>query len=176
MTNRFVLIATASTLLALAVFAEEPKAYLGQNSCQAELESSDHYGIRLDETRKAYLNAYALKGKALLMIVQRHDDKGQCGIIRDVVQSLDPNSSFVWECVDQTSPSDVVVGTWPKSYSKVSGPAVEAWRIDLKELKFVSVHAPVKCKAKNYAGNDEGDSLVEWARQRAAKHSSKSKN
>jgi hypothetical protein len=150
--------------------------YVGKSDCTPELKSAlGRYGIRLDGTQRAYLTAYDLKEAHILTIVQHKDDHNQCGVIRDVVQSHEKDSSFVWECLDPRLPSDVVVGTWPAKHPRATGPAVEAWRIDLKELRFHALPNPVNCKAGSYAGSDEGDSLADWARKRAANHSHKVK-
>jgi hypothetical protein len=152
------------------------RKYVGKSDCTPELKSAPgHYGIRLDGHQRAYLTAYNLKEAHILTIVQYKDDHDQCGVIRDVVQSHEKDDSFVWECVDSKIPADVVVGTWPAKHPTVSGPAIEAWRIDMKELKFHPLPNPVNCNAGNYAGADEGDSLADWARKRAAKYSDKAK-
>lgn len=144
--------------------------YLGQSNCLPELKSADHYGIRLDKSQMAYLDAYQWKGKNILAIVQHNHGDESCGTIRDVIQSRNPRSSFIFECSDNTS--DVVVGTWPETRRSTRGLAVEAWKIDLKDLKFVPIKAPVHCINQDYSGNDEGEDLVMWARKRAAKRSS----
>jgi hypothetical protein len=102
------------------------------------------------------------------MILQRSNDADTCGVVRDLIQTHSVNA-FVWECVNQRAPTDVVVGTWPMNHRGVSGPATDAWRIDLNELKFVHLSVRATCKAINYAGPDEGGDLASWARKRAAK-------
>lgn len=146
--------------------------YVGKSKCLPELKSArEHYGIRLDKSQNAYLAAFRLKDQKILAIVQLMDASDRCGVIRDVIQAQDVDSSFVWQCHDKKAPSDVVVGTWPAKHPKTSGPAVEAWRIDLKQLKFAPVQGvPVSCVAGYYAGSDEGDDLASWAKKRAAKH------
>jgi hypothetical protein len=67
------------------------------------------------------------------------------------------------------------VGTWPKGFDKSAGPAIEAWKIDLKKLQFSPVQARVRCANQSYEGNDEGDDLAIWAKKRAAKRASASK-
>jgi hypothetical protein len=151
--------------------------FLGKNSCAPEFKlATTRYGIRLDSRQNAHLMAYRLKAANILTIVQYEKDDQHCGVIRDVVQSRDHDSSFVWECRSPNMRSDVVVGTWPAKHPSVTGAAVETWRIDLKALKFEKVHAHVNCEAGNYAGNDEGDSLADWVRERAASHRAKSPN
>jgi hypothetical protein len=152
-------------------------SFVGKNSCAPELKlATTRYGMRLDSGQNAYLMAYRLKAANILAIVQYEKDDQNCGVIRDVVQSRDHDSSFVWECRSPSMRSDVIVGTWPAKHPSVTGPAVEAWRINLKTLKFEEVQAHVNCEAGNYAGNDEGDSLADWVRERAASHRAKSPN
>jgi hypothetical protein len=144
--------------------------YIGRSGCAAVVNSpGGHYGIRLYKEKRAYLEAHEFKNETLLAIVQRSSDTDECGIIRDVVRSGQGDSSFVFECVDRRNPAAVVVGTWPAEHPSVSGPAVEAWRINLQELRFVRLHARVSCSAGDYAGSDEGDDLADLARKRAVK-------
>jgi len=109
------------------------------------------------------------KGKTILVIVQRRSETDKCGTVRDVVESKPTDTSFVFDCVDKKNPASVVVGTWPAKHPGVSGPAVEAWRIDLEDLRFTRLIAPVTCKAGNYAGSDEGDDLSSWTKKRVAR-------
>jgi hypothetical protein len=146
------------------------RKYVGQSKCMPELQSATvSYGIRLDKSQKAYLAAYRIGRKDILTIVQYKANNDRCGIIRDIVQSRKADSSFVWECKARMTPQDVVVGTWPAKHPEVSGPAVEAWRIDMKQLRFVSVHGRVACTAGDYAGSDEDGDLASWAKKRSAK-------
>jgi hypothetical protein len=151
------------------------KKYTGQSNCLPELRSADHYGIRLDRSQTAYLDAYQWKGKNILAIVQYKQEGERCGVIRDVAQSRDATSAFIFECTDRKAPSDVVVGTWPETYRRSSGTTLEAWRIDLKDLKFAPVKGTVYCVNRDYSGRDEGDDLATWARMRVAKRSVKPK-
>src|SRR5205814_1803584 len=142
--------------------------YIGRSSCAAELKAAtDRYGIRLDRTQKAYLEADRLANANILLLVQRTNDGDKCGTVRDVVESRRIDDDFIWECVDHAALSDVVVGTWAAKHRSTSGPADEAWRIDSAKLKFIPIHRTVNCTNPSYAGNDEGDSLSDWARKRA---------
>jgi hypothetical protein len=145
--------------------------YVGKSKCLPELKAAtEHYGIRLDKSQEAYLAAYRLKDGNILTIIQSTGENDQCGVIKDVVQSRDSESSFVWECRNRAAPSNVVVGTWPAKHPRVSGPASEAWRIDLKLLKFVPLQGgTVTCRAGDYAGSDKGDDLVSWVKRRASR-------
>ena len=165
-------------LVSATVKADDARlTFLGKSSCDPEFKMvTTRYGIRLDSSQNAYLMAYRLKSANILTIVKYENDNQGCGVIRDVVQSRDHDSSFVWECRSLKMRSDVIVGTWPAKHPSVTGPAVEAWRINLKALKFEEVQTRVNCEAGNYAGNDQGDSLADWVRERAADHHTKSPN
>lgn len=144
--------------------------FVGKSGCVSELNSPQgHYGIRLDKTQRARLEAHVFENESILTIVQYSSDSDKCGTVRDVIRSRPAGSSFVWQCVDRHEPSEVVVGTWLPKHAGVSGPAEEAWRIDLKKLRFVRLHVPVTCDAGNYAGFDKGEDLVDWARKRSTK-------
>jgi hypothetical protein len=158
-----------------------PKKYIGESTCIPQLDSPiNRYGVRLDKNQKAYLTVYKFRDAEIITIVQYQEEYGAgrkwCGFIRDVTQVPDKDSSVVWDCVDKRIPSQVVIGTWPAKHPKPWGPAVEAWRIDLAELKFVPVKdAPrfVYCRPETRAGNDDGLGLSDDAKKRAAKQSSK---
>ena len=116
---------------------------------------------------------YKFKDAEIVTIVQYLDDNGTdrkgCGVIRDVAQVQDKDGSVVWECLDRRTPTEVVIGTWPAKHSRPFGAATEAWRVDLKELRFFPVgQAPkfVHCRPEDGSGNDEGDGLSDWARKR----------
>jgi len=146
------------------------QGYVGQSGCAAQLKSSlNDYGIRLDKSKRARLEAHVFKGKTILTIVQYSSDSDQCGIVRDVVQARRPDSAFVWDCVDKRRPQTVVVGTWLTEHTGIPGLALEAWRINLHELKFVRLDVPVTCNAGNYAGSDRGGDLATWARKRSVR-------
>jgi hypothetical protein len=167
-TRASILIIAILTVLFAAAVSEDDlqKKYTGQSNCSPELKSADHYGIRLDKTQIAYLDSYQWKGTNIVAIVQYKQEGEKCGIIRDVVQSQDATSSFIFECTSCDAPADVFVGTWPETHRGSSGSAVEAWKIDLKSLKFVPVKKPVHCVNRDYSGSDEGDDLATWARNR----------
>ncbi len=143
--------------------------YIGQSGCSREFESSiGRYGIRLDRSQRAFLEAHTFKNKTLLLIVQCSTDEDKCGIVRDVVKSREEDKSFIFDCIEKSNPSAVVIGTWSESHKAASGAAVEAWKINLDELRFTRVNVPVVCKAGDYAGNDEGGDLASWAKERSA--------
>lgn len=150
-----------------------PQKYAGQSGCAEDLKSSfNNYGIRLDARQRARLEAHGFKTQAILTIVQYSGAKDRCGVVRDAIQVKAPNYAFVWECSDKRDPSAIVVGT--RSMENANGPALEAWRIDLKTLTFVPLHVPVTCQSRGGAGFDDGGDLATWAKQRAAKEKRKS--
>jgi hypothetical protein len=146
------------------------RKYLGGSGCRPEFRRAPGLtGIRLDKAQQAYLKTYMVDHQNILLIVQFSGDQDKCGVVRDAVQPQDATSSFEWECSDNNNRSAVVVGTWPEKHPTVSGAAVEAWRIDLNELRFVHLNVPVSCYERSYAGPDGGEDLAGWARGRVAK-------
>ena len=145
--------------------------YVGTSGCKPELRRGPGtYGIRLDSRLKAYLKAYSVDDHNILLIVQYSDDKDQCGIVRDVVWPTDTSAIFVWDCTDPRAPHDVVVGTWPDRYPSPYGPAIVAWRVNLRELKFVSIPGTVAVLCTSEPGpEDESPDLVDFAKKRPAK-------
>ena len=150
-------------------YGQDVKRYVGGSGCRTELRrGSGTYGIRLDKTQRAYLKAYTVEDHNLLFIIQYSDDRDRCGIVRDVVQPKDTSAIFVWDCTDPRAPHNVVVGTWPAHYPSGYGPAIAAWQVNLRELKFVSIagRVAVLCTSGPGAGADEGDDLVDLAKRR----------
>ena len=145
--------------------------YAGLSGCAPEFKwAPGTYGIRLDKGQRTRLAAHTINEKNVLTIVQYKDDNDQCGVVRAAVQSDKPGDFFEFDCTDQNRPSMVVVGTRPENDPKVSGRAVQAWRVDLDTLRFVVDDREVTCVRRSYAGSDEGEDLATWARQRAEKH------
>jgi hypothetical protein len=148
--------------------------YIGKSGCLSEIASPlNQYGIRLDRKQRTRLEAREFKNETILTLVQYSSDADKCGVVRDAIESQSSDRSFVWECVDKGHPSDVVIGTWSPKHPAISGPAIDAWRIDLRELRFVRLNTQVACNAENYAGTDEGEDLAVLARKRAAHRKSK---
>jgi hypothetical protein len=131
--------------------------YIGRSSCAPELKATRQYGIRLDRKQNAYLYAHKLSEGNVLASVQYTGQNEHCGLIRDLVQSRDNESSFVWECIDPTSKSDVIVGTWAANHVPATGRSEEAWKVDIASLTFHRLKKSVSCSAGNYAGTDQGE-------------------
>lgn len=104
----------------------------------------------------------------ILLIVQFEDETDTCGVIRDVVQIRRISKDFEFSCVDLQAPADVVVGTSRRNGSIKPVTAIEAWRIDLKEQKFIETRHKVTCTMESYAGEDDGSDLVDEAKKRAS--------
>ena len=150
------------------------RTYIGKSNCIPELSSPiNRYGVRLDRAQKAYLIVYKFKDSEIAVIVQYQDDgndRKRCGVIRDVTRVREKDSSVVWECSDRRMPAEIVIGTWPAKHPKPFGVATDAWRVDLKELKFIPIdQAPkfVFCHPKDGRGNDAGDGLSDLAKKKA---------
>lgn len=139
--------------------------YVGSGGCKSELKI-DPRGIRLDRSRKTYLRAYTLDGKDTLLIVQYNNDHDQCGVVRDVIQPKDTTNTLVWDCMDPKNPSAVVVGAWHLNEGRISGPSLEAWRVNLAKLQFVPIAARVSWVSVSGAGADDGSDLAGRSRKR----------
>jgi hypothetical protein len=168
--------AMASFTLGLVLADDVQNGYVGKSACIPELSAAVHkYGMRLDKTQNAYLAARTVRGANLLMIVQYAGEQDKCGVIRDVVESRVLKSSFEFDCVNCAQPSVVVVGTWPNAINASSTTAVEAWAINLKELRFIPLQKRVTCIRRTYHGTDQGEDLATWERGWIKKHCSQAK-
>ncbi len=180
-------VCAVSTVLAIvtSAFSQRPTQdslnhkyrYIGQSNCSPQFDSAiNRYGVRLDRNQRAYLTTYQFKDSEIIAIVQYEEDRidarKTCGVVRDVAQVEDKNSSVIWDCVDRRISGDVVIGTWPSKHPALSGPAVEAWRIDLEKLEFIEIERPqrfVHCRPESRAGNDDGLGLSDVAKKRIVK-------
>jgi len=89
--------------------------YVGKSSCTAGIKGTGAgYSARLDKTQDAYLEARALSHSIILLITQYKTGDLKCGIVRDLIQIHDVSNSFDFSCINDRSPSDVVVGTMKK--------------------------------------------------------------
>jgi hypothetical protein len=150
--------------------ASEIDEYVSKSSCSPGLERGvGSYGIRLDKSQIARLEARTGNGNKILMIVQYLKEDDECGLVRDIVQARNDKVHFVFECVNPKSSASVAVGTWRDGFKLTSGPALEAWQIELKDPKFVPLTGRVNCLPRSYSGNDGGSDLVKSAKQRGAK-------
>lgn len=150
------------------------RLYVGKSKCISELSRPvNRYGIRLDSSQRADLEAFKLKDMNLLTIVQYASGNDHCGVIRDAVESPDTDASFVWECRDPNQRGEVIIGTWPAKYRGVSRGADKAWAVNLKDLKFVplKVSKSIECSSGDYVGTDSGGDLASWAKEQTSPRS-----
>jgi hypothetical protein len=141
------------------------KIYVGKNTCGPELHKTRGYGMRLDKSQNAYLSARIIDGENALMIIQYTKDGDSCGVVRDAIVSRDAKVSFEFLCVECSDPSAIVIGTWPDENNSPSSKAIEAWRINLKELIFSPISKQVTCFRETYHEYDDGEDIVHWARK-----------
>jgi hypothetical protein len=157
--------------------------YVGLSLCSGELQSyRSRYGIRLDRMQHAYIEYRELPTTRVVMIVVYADDfdKDQCGSVRDAREYKYSPEVFIEECIEALHPENVVVGFFeqfdpdhPKRPALMRGPAVQSWRVDIKNLNFLPTSERVTCSVPDghaNAGNDDGSDLATWARQRVTKN------
>ena len=101
------------------------------------------------------------------MIVQYKKEWDDCGTVRDIIETKNTATSFLFECVDDKDPGAVVVGTWKTP--KVSGRSLQSWRVDLHNLRFVPIEHSLRFVPQKLAGNDDESDLAGWAKRRPRK-------
>lgn len=179
--SRFRMISALALLFASASVSRAQdlkQQYVGKDPCALKLKGDYNFSFRLDKTRDLELRALD-KGAASIVtiIAYKHDGSG-CGVIRDLAQITvsdrhidEPfrDKHFEFRCFDAQAPTDVVVGAVVRGYGNVKlVTAREAWRIDLKEQKFMETHHKVVCSADGFDGEDDGSDLVDAAKTYAA--------
>lgn len=146
--------------------------YIGKDPCGPEIKGE--YGdlsLRLDKTRNSDLRALDNGNTQVVLIIEYKKEGSACGIIRDAVQitHVAKHKHFEFRCFDAEAPTDVVVGTIVREGKNTRVmTAIDAWRIDLKEQKFVETHDKVVCSADGFDGEDDGSDLVDAAKTYAA--------
>lgn len=152
--------------------------YVGKDPCALGIKGDYDFSLRLDKTRNSELRDL-VKGNASIVMITVYGQGGStCGIIQDVVQIKIPNKHFdepfkdkhfEFRCFDVQAPTDVAIGTIVRKYKDIRViPAIEAWRIDLKEQKFVRTRHKVVCSADGWDGEDDGSDMVDEAKKYAA--------
>ena len=145
------------TIAASARAQDLRQQYTGKSSCAAGIKGAGaDYGMRLDKTQNAYLEARTLTKSKILLIIQYDTGDFKCGTIRDLVQIRDLSKAFGFTCVNHRSPAGVVVGTMKEDESRQSWIPSAAWQINLQELKFNRIRDKVSCINESYAGSDDG--------------------
>jgi hypothetical protein len=176
-----VVIAAVFSVFPMRLSAQQK--YIGLTLCSGELQSyRSRFGVRLDRSQRARVEYRELPTTRLVMIVvfADNDFKDQCGSIRDAREFRRSKAGFDPECIEAAHPGNVVVGFFDQKFDPdqpgppalMRGPAVQSWRIDLKNLKFLPTSGQMTCvvpdgHANN--GNDDGSDLATWANQRVTK-------
>jgi hypothetical protein len=143
--------------------------FVGKSPCAPELQSQQpDFSLRLDKTQKTTLLYRDLSKAKILMIIQQTGDIEHCGVIRDLIQITNIAKDFEFRCFDPEAPTDVIIGTAVRKGSIKVVTAIDAWRIDLKEQKFVETHHQVVCSADGWDGEDDGSDMVGEAKKYAA--------
>lgn len=143
--------------------------YVGKSPCASDLQSEQpDFSLRLDKAQKTTLLYRDLSKVKIVMITQPTGDISQCGVIRDLIQITHVAKDFEFRCFDPQAPTDVIVGNAIRNGSIKPVTAIDAWRIDLKEQKFVPVSHKVTCSAEGWDGEDDGGDLVHEAKKYAA--------
>lgn len=161
----FVLILTV--FLVAKALAQSSSDFKGRSTCDEPLRNPPgSYGVRLDASQNAYLQARRIKGKYVLFAVRSQRQDEECGEITDVAESPIPDDYVLFECRNSKSPGDVVVGLWPHKRKAHYGVATSAWKVDLSTLQFIPIDVPVRCSQRGLRGKDEGGDLRQQAEKR----------
>jgi hypothetical protein len=166
-----------AALLAIArtASAQDFQKYVGKSPCQPSIQSEySDFSLRLDKTQQLELVARHWDKAQVVFIIQAKATTDRCGVIRDTIEITHANTfangkHFEFRCFDAEAPTDIVVGTVVRGFGNVKlVTATEAWRIDLKEQKFVETHHKVVCSADGWDGEDNGSDMVDEAKKYAA--------
>lgn len=179
--SRFRMISALALLLASASFSRAQdfkRQYVGKDPCALKLKGDYDFSLRLDKTRDLELRALDKGAASIVMIIEYKHDGSACGVIRDLVEITisdrhidEPfrDEHFEFRCFDAQAPNDVVIGTLIRQYGNTKlVPALQAWRIDLKEQKFIETRHKVVCSADGWGGDDDGSDMVDEAKKYAA--------
>jgi TonB family protein len=175
--NRVRSVVALAGLLATAGIAQAQdfkQRFVGKSPCASDIQSEfSDFGLRLDKTQDLTLLYRDLSAAKVVMIIESSSSSSDhCGVIRDVVQITHIAKDFEFRCFDAKAPTDVTIGTAIRKGSTKPVTAIDAWRIDLKEQKFIETRDRVTCTAEGWAGEDDGSDLVDEARKYAARHKS----
>src|SRR5882762_8954922 len=127
--------------------------FVGKSPCVADLKSEQpDFSLRLDKAQKTTLLYRDLSKSKILMIVQATGrDPEHCGIIRDIVVLHRTQEDFEFRCFDPQAPTDVIVGTAIRKGKTKPVSAIDGWRIDLKNQRFVETQDKVSAALKDGA-------------------------
>lgn len=145
--------------------------FVGKSPCAPDIQSEhSDFSLRLDKTQDLTLQYRDLSTAKIVMILQLSGSGDHCGVIRDLVQIKHIAKGFEFRCFDPLASTDVVIGTSIRKGTTKPVTAIDAWRIDLKEQKFIETRDKVTCTAEGWAGEDDGSDLVDAAKAYAAHH------
>jgi len=145
--------------------------FVGKSPCAPDIQSErSDLSLRLDKTRDSTLLYRDLSKVKIVVIIEPNGSGDHCGVIRDVVQVTHIAKDFEFRCFDPQAPTDVIIGTSLRRGSTKPVTAIDAWRIDLKEQKFIETRDRVICAEDGWAGEDDGSDLVDEAEKYAAHH------
>lgn len=165
-------LALVSVSASVSTAQDFKRRYVGKDPCSPQIKGE--YGdlsLRLDKTRNSDLRALDNGTTQVVLIVEYKKEGSGCGIIRDAVQitHVAKHKHFEFRCFDGQAPTDVAVGTIVREGKNTRlMTAIDAWRIDLKEQKFLETHDKVVCSADGFDGEDDGSDLVDAAKTYAA--------
>lgn len=143
--------------------------FVGKSPCAPDIQSDrSDLSMRLDKAQDLTLLYRDLSRVKIVAIIQPNGFGDRCGVIRDAVQITHIAKDFEFRCYDPQAPSDVLIGTSIRMGSTKLVTAIDAWRIDLKDQKFVETRHKVTCSADGWAGEDDGGDLVDEAANYAA--------
>jgi TonB family protein len=170
--NRLRSAAVLFGLLAAAGVAQAQdfkQRFVGRSPCAPDIQSElSDFSLRLDKEQDLSLLYRDLSAVKVVMIIEPTSSGDHCGVIRDVVQITHIAKDFEFRCFDPQAATDVTIGTAIRKGSTKPVTAIDAWRIDLKEQKFIETRDKVTCTAEGWAGEDDGSDLVDEAKKRAA--------
>ena len=169
--SRVIVLVAFLAVAGVAQAQDFKRRFVGKNPCAPDIQSEhSDFGLRLDKTQDLSLLYRDLSTVKILMVVQSNASGDHCGAIRDVVQIMHVAKDFEFRCFDPQAPTDVIIGTSIRRGSIKPVTAIDTWRIDLKEKRFVETHDKVTCSAEGWAGEDDGGDLVNEAKKYAAHH------
>lgn len=145
--------------------------FVGKSPCAPDIQSEhSDFSLRLDKTQDLTLLYRDLSKVKIVAITQPDGSSDHCGLISDVVQVTNIAKDFEFRCFNPQAPTDVIIGTSIRNGSAKPVTAIDAWRIDLKEQKFIETRDKVTCTDEGWAGEDDGSDLVDEAKKYAAHH------
>ena len=159
------------TAAGIAQAQDFKERFVGKSPCAPDIQSEfSDFSLRLDKTQDLTLLYRDLSAVKVVMIIEPNGSGDHCGVVRDVVQITRIAKDFEFRCFDSHAPTDVTIGTSIRKGSTKPVTAIDAWRIDLKEQKFIETRDKVTCTAEGWAGEDDGSDLVDAAKEYAAHH------